>query len=63
MKKKPKVEFIRQACSDKKCYNCDGTGIMEKNKKCNRCNGTGIFEDNHYIMIANGMAFSVDTMK
>ena len=59
-KKKKDVEFIRQSSSDKKCYNCAGTGVMEKEKPCNRCDATGTFVDNHYIMIAGGLAFSVD---
>ncbi len=56
--KKDKIEIIRQESSDKKCYICKG-----KNKECKTCDGTGIFKDNHYILIANGMAFSMDTIK
>lgn len=56
--KKNKIEIIKCESSDKKCYICKG-----KNKKCKTCDGTGIFKDNHYILIANGMAFPMDTIK
>ena len=55
---KKDVEFIRQESSDKECYICKG-----KDSKCNACGGSGVFTDNHYIMVANGIAFGVDTIK
>ena len=60
---KNKVEVIKMKTSEKKCYICNGTGTTPNKKKCGTCYGTGIFEDNHYILIANGMAFSMDTIK
>lgn len=55
---KKNVEFIRQEGTDEACYVCKG-----KDSECKACGGSGIFKDNHYIMVANGMAFSVDTIK
>ena len=74
---KPKVEFIRNPESDKKCYICDGSGGIKRFKMknditvsdiCTKCEGTGIFVDNQYIMIAtdekgNKIAFDVDGIK
>ena len=73
-KKKNKVEIIKCESSNKKCYICDGTGIVieegqccgqviECEQQCHFCEGTGIFKDNHYILIANGMAWDMDTIK
>lgn len=62
-KKIPKVEFIKIKTSNKECYICKGTGIVQYMKECKTCEGTGIFENYHYIMITNGIAFSVDTIK
>ncbi len=61
--KKDKIEVIKMESSNKKCYICDGKGYHEKENVCSTCGGTGIFKDNHYILIANGMAFSMDTIK
>ena len=61
--KKNKIEIIRQASSDLPCYGCDGEGTLEDKSKCPNCKGTGIFVDNHYIMIVNGMAFNMDSIK
>jgi len=71
---KNKVEIIKCESSDKKCYICDGTGkatkkgicrgkIMEAGQTCYFCDGTGTFKDNHYILVVNGMAFPMDTIK
>jgi len=60
--KKNKIEVIRQKDSDAKCYICGGTGKI-KEGLCIACKGTGIFVDTSYILIANGIAFGMDTIK
>jgi len=62
-KKIPKVEVIKMKTSNKECYICKGTGYKAKYTECDICEGTGIFTDNHYILISNGIAFSMDTIK
>lgn len=61
--KKNKIEVIRMETSDQPCYICKGTGIVPDKRVCKSCKGTGIFEDSHYILVANGIAFSMDTIK
>lgn len=77
MVKKNKVEIIKCESSNKKCYICDGTGKVRKETHtqggqpkgiyvyfpCKTCDGTGIFKDNHYILIVNGMAWPMDSIK
>ena len=64
---KNKPEIIKCESSNKKCYICDGTGEIKTNGKftipCKFCEGSGTFEDNHYILVVNGMAFHMDTLK
>lgn len=61
--KKNKPEIIKCESSNKKCYICDGTGSSKAENICHFCEGTGIFQDNHYILIVNGMAWPMDTVK
>lgn len=57
-------EIIKQESSDKECYICNGYGYdNESSEDCETCDGTGVFKDNHYIIIANGIAFQMDSIK
>lgn len=61
--KKDKIEIVRMETSNKICYICDGKGSHKKESICSICGGTGTFKDNHYILMVNGMAWFMDTIK
>lgn len=58
---KNKLEVIK-VDNIMKCWTCDGKGKIEE-KSCLTCEGTGIYNEASYIHIANGIAFSGDTIK
>ena len=59
--KKNKLEVIK-IDNFMKCWSCEGKGIIKKNV-CSTCDGTGLYNEASYIFIANGIAFSGDTIK
>ena len=52
-----------QTCLHRRIEDINIEVFNQAYKECKTCDGTGIFKDNHYILIANGMAFSMDTIK
>jgi len=55
-KKDNKIEVVKVETCKATCFRCDGSG-------CTICAGTGIYREHRYVMMVNGIAFDMDTIK